>query len=67
MFGLETFHIVFIAVLLVVALLVRFFMNRTMDEARKNGVVDNGLGFDDIRSVDDGASDRANPCHPINN
>lgn len=47
MFGLETFHIVFIAVLLAVALVVRFFMNRAVDEARKNGIVDNGLGLDD--------------------
>lgn len=46
MFGLETFHIVFIAVLVAVALIIRFFMNRAMNNARKNGIVDNGLGFE---------------------
>lgn len=45
MFGLETFHIVFIVVLLVIAFVVRFFMNKAMEKARKNGIVDNGLGF----------------------
>ncbi|MGE4266326.1 MAG: hypothetical protein AB7F25_02715 [Deferribacterales bacterium] len=67
MFGLETFHIVFIVVLLAVALVVRFLMNRAMDEARKNGITDYGLEFDRSSPIDDGASDRANPCHPINN